>query len=70
MVVSRLPFGALALAAAVAFIVRPIADRPDELVKNARLAASVKVVVAESVITIGGNMTVSVPEPNTPAGIG
>ena len=69
-VVSRLPLGALALAVAVALIVRVIADRPDELVKNARLAGSVKVVVDESVRTNGGNMTVSVPEPNAPAGMG
>ena len=69
-VVSRLPLGALAVAAAVAFIVRVIADRPDELVKNARLPGSVKVVVEESVSTRGGNVTVSVPEPNTPAGMG
>jgi len=50
---------------AVAFIVRVIADRPDELVKNARLPGSVKVVVEESVSTKGGNVTVS----DIPAGM-
>jgi hypothetical protein len=69
-VVSRLPLGALVATAAVAFIVSVIADRPAELVKNARVLGSVKVVVDVSVSTMGGNVTVSVAEPNGPACMG
>jgi hypothetical protein len=68
-VVSRLPLGALAEEAAVALMVRVIAVRVDELVKNERLGGSVKVVVEESESMRGGNVTVSVPEPNVPAGM-
>src|SRR5262249_19764268 len=68
--VSRLPLGALAVALAVASIVNVIAVRLAELVKNARLDTSVNVVVAVSVTTSGGKTTVSVPEPNGPAGVG
>jgi hypothetical protein len=62
--------GALAVATPVAVIVSVIADRPDEPVKKARLEGSVKVAVEEFVNWRGGNVTVSVPEPKTPAGMG
>ena len=54
----------------IAVIVTVVVDSPGRAVKNARLAGSVKVVVDESCSTKGGNMTVSVPDPNGPAGMG
>jgi hypothetical protein len=63
-IVIRLPLGELAEPEAVAVIVGVIVERPGEAVKNARLAASDKIVVAEEGIWIGGNVTVSLPEPN------
>jgi hypothetical protein len=70
LVVSRLPLGALADAAAVALIVTEIEDRPDDAVKNPREAGSVKSEVPESVIERGGNATVSVVDPKGPADMG
>ena len=51
----------------MAVIVGVIVARPAEAVKNARLVGSVKFADEESGRMIGGNVTVSVAEPNGPA---